>query len=242
MTAYTEPTLGTVWAPAWATLADIEGAIEDGFQGELPANPEAQIYLDWPDRTVREFEIRWLAPGEIHRVQIEDRPEYEDADLVIELLSSTYTGSGAASDSAIAALEDRQVTADDEQPKCAICQDEKDVGDTITELPCACVTVYDRECIEQWLRSNQTCPSCRRSIPTARLRGDDDASNSQGSTEGNDQGTHASDASMEHQVETPQETFAEIVQRAIQAIEAPFQTLEHTRTPRGTYNLRPSRN
>jgi hypothetical protein len=73
------------------------------------------------------------------------------------------------SEESIAALPTRYLTpADftDDSPTapCAICLDEKAVGDEVTTL--ACGHWFDRDCLRQWLLPyHKTCPTCRQAIP-----------------------------------------------------------------------------
>ena len=46
--------------------------------------------------------------------------------------------------------------------KCAICQEEYEVGDTIKTLPC--LHLYHDQCISHWLASSKLCPICQHSI------------------------------------------------------------------------------
>ena len=50
--------------------------------------------------------------------------------------------------------------------ECAICQEDFQIGETFIPLPCNEVHPhkFHKECIVPWLRSNNTCPTCRGSI------------------------------------------------------------------------------
>lgn len=228
MNAYIEPTLGTIWAPDWMTSGNIEAALHEAFRGAIPQEARAHIHIAWPDRGMRTFNITGFFRRRIRYINIEEGEILDDFQEGVDAPEEATERS--TSDAAIEPLRERRITVEDEGPICGICQDDKAIGETVIELPCACMMVYDTDCIEYRLRSNQNCPSCRRSIHTGRL------------IEGYDQDTPTSGADLEQEVEAPEEILAEIVNRAIMEIMAPFQTVEHTRTPFGRYHLRPSRN
>ncbi|KAK3713796.1 hypothetical protein LTR37_008282 [Vermiconidia calcicola] len=51
---------------------------------------------------------------------------------------------------------------DEGKVSCSICLDEKRVGVEVTVLPCG--HFFDRECINTWLETNGSCPTCRRPV------------------------------------------------------------------------------
>ncbi|KAK3711553.1 hypothetical protein LTR37_009544 [Vermiconidia calcicola] len=53
---------------------------------------------------------------------------------------------------------------DEGKVSCSICLDEKRVGVEVTVLPCG--HFFDRECINTWLETNGSCPTCRRPVET----------------------------------------------------------------------------
>lgn len=55
-----------------------------------------------------------------------------------------------------------RVAGVDEKEKCVICLGEFENDDDVTVLPCE--HVFCASCINQWLKVNRTCPSCKRSI------------------------------------------------------------------------------
>lgn len=49
-----------------------------------------------------------------------------------------------------------------DQSSCQICLEEFGAGDNIRTLPC--LHIYHKQCIDQWLVRNRTCPICKASI------------------------------------------------------------------------------
>ena len=49
--------------------------------------------------------------------------------------------------------------------QCAVCRLEFEVGDTLATLPCA--HFFHAECVAPWLKTNKTCPCCKRELPGA---------------------------------------------------------------------------
>lgn len=52
----------------------------------------------------------------------------------------------------------------DESLNCKVCLDKFEDGAVLVELPCG-HTYYHEECIEQWLKQFDNCPTCRRVVP-----------------------------------------------------------------------------
>merc|ERR1711862_569586 len=48
---------------------------------------------------------------------------------------------------------------------CVICRDAFSVGDTVMRLP-FCFHVFHESCALFWLRRHNTCPTCRKELPT----------------------------------------------------------------------------
>lgn len=48
---------------------------------------------------------------------------------------------------------------------CVVCTDNFEVGQVVVRLP-DCGHIFHEECALQWLRSHNTCPYCRRLLPT----------------------------------------------------------------------------
>jgi len=54
---------------------------------------------------------------------------------------------------------------DEEDAKCAICLSNYEEGDELRYLPCKPKRHhYHRECVDEWLLLNKTCPFCKRPI------------------------------------------------------------------------------
>jgi hypothetical protein len=52
----------------------------------------------------------------------------------------------------------------DEDKKCSICFLEYGENDEITPLPCDDRHFFHTQCIEDWLKANNSCPICRKPI------------------------------------------------------------------------------
>lgn len=53
---------------------------------------------------------------------------------------------------------------DGRMPVCPVCTEEFEINETAKKLPCA--HIFHSECIDPWLKSNCTCPVCRKELPT----------------------------------------------------------------------------
>lgn len=51
-----------------------------------------------------------------------------------------------------------------------ICFIEYEAGDKTVTLPCNGKHMFHEECIERWLKSNNTCPLCKEPVTDAALR------------------------------------------------------------------------
>uniref|UniRef100_A0A7S4SBJ1 RING-type domain-containing protein n=1 Tax=Ditylum brightwellii TaxID=49249 RepID=A0A7S4SBJ1_9STRA len=49
--------------------------------------------------------------------------------------------------------------------ECVVCRDNFDIGDVVIRLP-FCSHVFHESCALMWLRNHNTCPYCRRELPT----------------------------------------------------------------------------
>ncbi|KAJ1982351.1 hypothetical protein H4R35_000304 [Dimargaris xerosporica] len=72
-----------------------------------------------------------------------------------------------ASEASINNLQQSAVTAADleETKECSICRDDFNVGENVVRLPCK--HFFHDPCIKQWLRTNGTCPICRKRLDNA---------------------------------------------------------------------------
>lgn len=83
-------------------------------------------------------------------------------------------GTGLEIPTVMVAMKDRDMLIDGkgcrleierQAPACIICTDEFVVGSTVVRVP-ECGHLYHHECIRQWWESHNTCPYCRRELPT----------------------------------------------------------------------------
>uniref|UniRef100_K3YZR6 RING-type E3 ubiquitin transferase n=1 Tax=Setaria italica TaxID=4555 RepID=K3YZR6_SETIT len=49
---------------------------------------------------------------------------------------------------------------------CAVCLEDVQCGEAVRRLP-ACEHLFHKECVDMWLRSQTTCPLCRRDVACA---------------------------------------------------------------------------
>lgn len=88
--------------------------------------------------------------------------------IVSQLMEQHQTGNapGPASASAINSLPTRPLTqedfGDDGKADCSICMEDKQLGDSVTVLPCG--HWFDKECVREWLTTHDTCPHCRQGL------------------------------------------------------------------------------
>lgn len=73
----------------------------------------------------------------------------------------------AASAAAVVALPSVEVSGGGE---CVICKEEMNKGREVCELPCG--HLFHWICILRWLKKRNTCPCCRRRLPTDDVRGE----------------------------------------------------------------------
>ena len=53
-------------------------------------------------------------------------------------------------------------TENEDDVNCSICLDNFEIGSMICELKCK--HYYHKECIDEWLNENNTCPNCRNNV------------------------------------------------------------------------------
>ncbi|KAI3634528.1 hypothetical protein MIR68_007439 [Amoeboaphelidium protococcarum] len=78
-----------------------------------------------------------------------------------------FTRSNSAKNKDIVDIDDIEV----DDAHCLICLAEYEDGDLIKRLP-GCRHHYHAECVDQWLQTNRTCPSCRADIEEVILSRD----------------------------------------------------------------------
>lgn len=61
-------------------------------------------------------------------------------------------------------VECRQCDNEEVGTKCTICQSDFEIGDEITTLD-ECPHTFHNDCIMEWGKYNQICPTCRKEIP-----------------------------------------------------------------------------
>ncbi|KAK9713138.1 hypothetical protein RND81_06G005900 [Saponaria officinalis] len=64
---------------------------------------------------------------------------------------------------AVAALERRRVTEDEEERECVICSEKLEEGVEVIKMPC--LHKYHNKCLIPWLFKNHFCPFCRFQLP-----------------------------------------------------------------------------
>eukprot|EP00658_Telonema_sp_P-2_P013648 TRINITY_DN1516_c0_g1_i9.p1 TRINITY_DN1516_c0_g1~~TRINITY_DN1516_c0_g1_i9.p1 ORF type:complete len:272 (-),score=37.19 TRINITY_DN1516_c0_g1_i9:371-1186(-) len=62
----------------------------------------------------------------------------------------------------VVAVKDTDVDEDDEKRTCMICLCEKEVAETLRTLPC--LHDFHKDCVDEWLLQNATCPVCKLDI------------------------------------------------------------------------------
>ncbi|KAL3074533.1 hypothetical protein niasHS_015363 [Heterodera schachtii] len=85
--------------------------------------------------------------------------------------TSTRTSTPNHQDSLIIAnLSKHTIDEENRGGDCPICLSEFEVGETATKLPCEGKHKFHTECIGQWLKMQNTCPSCRATINNSSIR------------------------------------------------------------------------
>uniref|UniRef100_A0A0G4FUJ5 RING-type E3 ubiquitin transferase n=1 Tax=Chromera velia CCMP2878 TaxID=1169474 RepID=A0A0G4FUJ5_9ALVE len=90
------------------------------------------------------------------------------------LVDAAESGPPPASRDARYALPVKTVTAegeDGDRPTCAVCLEEFKKGGKAKEMPCGHLFHFD--CILSWLEKHNTCPSCRKALPSEKIHFDD---------------------------------------------------------------------
>jgi len=60
-------------------------------------------------------------------------------------------------------------TGELEFPRCAVCYE--DLKEKATLLPCG--HLYDKDCIEKWLKQHNQCPICRKELKSEDQENED---------------------------------------------------------------------
>jgi len=115
------------------------------------------------------FHVRYNA-----NLGINQQISNEELMQLYQLLSSVSGGPGASaaprlSSSQLSILPTRVVTQkaedcdeDDERRVCMVCLSEKEIGETVRTLPC--MHTFHKDCVDEWLQQNATCPVCKLDI------------------------------------------------------------------------------
>ena len=165
---YVTSTPAKILAPGWASVVDIENVLETAFPKGVTRDSRARIQIKWVDYNANSFDVtRDLGP--FHRqVKVREGQVVEDVGHCKPTVVPLCNWPPEASD--VILLKPRQVSTEDEDPKCAICLEEKAVGDSVRTLQCRCTNiVYDKDCISYWLRENDTCPFCRLPVAESKV-------------------------------------------------------------------------
>lgn len=56
------------------------------------------------------------------------------------------------------------------ETECVICMVDYEEGDEVTPLPCNAKHFFHTECIQNWLKSNNSCPLCKKPVTQEDLR------------------------------------------------------------------------
>jgi len=111
---------------------------------------------------------------------------------LLYLLSPNYAGIEGASKVMIDQLETQTYTPgqfeDPQDAKCAICLCVYEEGEELRYLPCTPKKHhFHRDCVDEWLQQNKTCPFCKRPI---------DAQGEASKDENNDSGEDSTDINV----------------------------------------------
>ena len=105
--------------------------------------------------------------------------------LLRVLQQSQGNGNSALSEEDLKKLDEEVykvgMFGDDGEARCAICLSDYEAGDIIRRLPCEGRHHFHKECVDDWLKLNASCPNCR-----FRIRGGDDDEESSKNSEDND--------------------------------------------------------
>tara|TARA_A100001015_G_C14751000_1_gene617544 strand:+ start:55 stop:720 length:666 start_codon:yes stop_codon:yes gene_type:complete len=71
---------------------------------------------------------------------------------------------------------------------CPVCLNDMDIGDQVRNLPCQ--HLFHKDCVDEWLRVNASCPTCRTSI----IGNDDTSTHNSGNNIVNDNDDNIGDS------------------------------------------------
>lgn len=95
-------------------------------------------------------------------------PEFQNMDELLNRLfqQAQPRGPPPASKSFIDNLSEFEYNENENNlsNNCVICQEQYSNGEKVTKLPCE--HIYHKECISNWLKLHNTCPTCRREFET----------------------------------------------------------------------------
>ncbi|CAL1541825.1 unnamed protein product [Lymnaea stagnalis] len=119
---------------------------------------------------IPDFEIQtWLNPGAV------GDPVFGDYESLLALAERLGEVSRGLSDSEISQLPTSKHQGQtpggasampDDLPQCNICLTDYEHGDRMRNLPCK--HDFHKDCVDQWLKTNATCPICRAEVKKKR--------------------------------------------------------------------------
>lgn len=107
------------------------------------------------------------AAGPMVRVNVGGQRRMVPLALLLALMAEEADKSNPAYHADIASLPTRKLAGGEslnlgEQMRCVVCLDDFGDGDDLKTLPC--LHIFHQKCIEQWLRTDNSCPICKTPI------------------------------------------------------------------------------
>jgi hypothetical protein len=142
---------------------DIEHFFQSGFQPQphLPPNPFINMGLgipfpQFPNRHNYEYDDDYSDEGE--------SPSYEDLLALQERIGFVPKGASQQEieSNSLKYTINNQSQISQESKDCVVCMDEFKVGAEVRRLPC--LHTFHADCIDQWLKTNKTCPICKSEV------------------------------------------------------------------------------
>lgn len=128
-----------------------------------PASQRAQRRLRGGDRELMNM------GGPLVRINVNGERRVVSLLALLSLMAEENDRSNPAQGADIAALPTRKLAAAQgtdmqlgEQTKCLICLEQFADGDDVKTLPC--LHFYHQRCVDQWLRTDNSCPVCKTPI------------------------------------------------------------------------------